>query len=156
MNYNLSGYPKLTVPWTLTLTGRIVMIADCYDAMTSSRVYRREPWSPEKVLKFMLEKKGELFDQTLLKLFVNCVGFIPIGSLVLLDTNEMAVVLRPARDQKDIERPIVKLITTPSGDSIEGSEVDLTETDADGQYMRSVAQLVDNTEYRFDTSRYFS
>jgi HD-GYP domain-containing protein (c-di-GMP phosphodiesterase class II) len=156
MNYNLSGYPKLAVPWTLTLTGRIVMIADCYDAMTSSRVYRREPWPPEKVLKFMLEKKGELFDQTLLKLFVNCVGIIPIGSLVLLDTNELAVVLRPARDQKDMERPIVKLITTTSGDTVDGPEVDLTETDANGHYMRSVAQIVDNTEYRFDTSRYFS
>ncbi|MGH7181218.1 MAG: HD-GYP domain-containing protein, partial [Nitrospiraceae bacterium] len=46
MNLDFSGYPKLTVPWTLSLTGRILTIADCYDAMTSSRVYRREPMSP--------------------------------------------------------------------------------------------------------------
>src|SRR5207248_5492736 len=53
MNYDFSGYPKLAVPWKLSLSGRILMIADCYDAMTSSRVYRREPMSPEKVLKIM-------------------------------------------------------------------------------------------------------
>ena len=31
----------------------------------------------------------------LLKLFVNCVGIIPIGSLVMLETKELAVVLKP-------------------------------------------------------------
>jgi len=51
MNYDYSGYPKLKVPWTQTVASRIITIADCYDAMTSSRVYRREPMSPANVLK---------------------------------------------------------------------------------------------------------
>ena len=37
MNCDFTGYPKLSVPWKISLTGRILMIADCYDAMTSSR-----------------------------------------------------------------------------------------------------------------------
>jgi hypothetical protein len=37
----------------------------------------------------------------------------------------------------------------------EGAELDLAETDASGQYLRWIVKLVDNTEYRFDTSRYF-
>ena len=102
----------------------------------------------------MLEKQGELFDPTLLKLFVNCVGIMPVGSLVLLDTNELAVVLRPPQSQKDLDRPVVKLITTPDGEPNDGPEVDLTETDTDGQFARSVVRLVENTEYKFDTSRY--
>jgi HD-GYP domain-containing protein (c-di-GMP phosphodiesterase class II) len=40
MNYDFSGYPKLAIPWTQTLSSRIVTIADCYDAMTSSRPHR--------------------------------------------------------------------------------------------------------------------
>ena len=36
MNLDFSGYPKLNAPWKLSMTGRILMIADCYDAMTSS------------------------------------------------------------------------------------------------------------------------
>jgi hypothetical protein len=37
----------------------------------------------------------------------------------------------------------------------DGAELDLAETDGSGQYLRWVVRLVDNTEYRFDTSRYF-
>ena len=155
MNYDFSGYPKLTVPWTQSLTGRILAIADCYDAMTSARVYRREPLAPEKVLKIMFAKSGQSFDPVLLKLFVNCVGLIPIGSLVLLDTNELAVVIQPSSGEHAAQRPIVKIITDSAGNPIEGAETDLTETDSEGTYPRSIVRLVDNTEYRFDTSRYF-
>ncbi len=156
MNLDFSGYPKLTVPWTLSLTGRILTIADCYDAMTSSRVYRREPMSPSKVLNMMLSKSGKAFDPVLLKLFVNCVGIIPIGSLVMLDTNELAVVLKPAADKADAERPFVRVITDPQGDSIDhGREIDLTEKDETGDFLHNIIRLIDNTEYKFDTSKYF-
>jgi len=157
MNLDFSGYPKLTVPWTLSLTGRILTIADCYDAMTSSRVYRREPMSPSKVLNMMLSKSGKAFDAVLLKLFVNCVGIIPIGSLVMLETNELAVVLKPAADKANAARPFVKVITDPQGNPVEqGREVDLTEKDDIGDFRHSILRLIDNTEYKFDTSRYFT
>lgn len=156
MNLDYSGYPKLKTPWKLSLTGRILMIADCYDAMTSSRVYRREPMSPSKVLNMMFSKSGKSFDATLLKLFVNCVGIVPIGSLVVLDTEELAVVLKPAMNKSDAERPLVKVITDRQGAPIEnGEELDLTEKDDVGAYRRSIIRLVDTTEYNFDTSRYF-
>ena len=156
MNLDFSGYPKLTVPWTLSLTGRILTIADCYDAMTSSRVYRREPMSPSKVLNMMLSKSGKAFDAVLLKLFVNCVGIIPIGSLVMLETSELAVVLKPAADKANAERPFVRVITDPQGNSVDhGREVDLTEKDETGGFRHNIIRLIDNTEYKFDTSRYF-
>ena len=155
MNYDFSGYPKITVPWTQSLTGRILMIVDCYDAMTSSRVYRREPIPPEKVLKLMLAKSGHSFDPVLMKLFITCVGIIPIGSLVLLTTNELAVVTRAPKEKEHAERPWVKIITDPEGHSIECPEIDLTNTDASGRHIHSILRLVDNTEYRFDTGRYF-
>jgi HD-GYP domain-containing protein (c-di-GMP phosphodiesterase class II) len=156
MNLDFSGYPKLTVPWTISLTGRILTIADCYDAMTSSRVYRREPMAPSKVLNMMLSKSGKAFDAVLLKLFVNCVGIIPIGSLVMLETNELAVVLKPATDKGNTERPFVRVITDPQGNSVDhGREIDLTEKDETGDFRDSIIRLIDNTEYKFDTSRYF-
>ena len=156
MNLDFSGYPKLTVPWTVSLTGRILTIADCYDAMTSSRVYRREPMSPSKVLNMMFSKSGKAFDAVLLKLFVNCVGIIPIGSLVMLETNELAVVLKPAIDKANAERPFVKVITDPQGNPVDqGREIDLTEKVETGDFRHNIIRLIDNTEYKFDTSRYF-
>lgn len=156
MNLDYSGYPRLKTPWKLSLTGRILMIADCYDAMTSSRVYRREPMSPSKVLNIMFGKSGKSFDATLLKLFVNCVGIVPIGSLVMLDTDEMAVVLKPAVERANGERPLVKVIADPEGNLMDhGPELDLTSTDSAGEYHHSIVRLIDNTEHKFDTSRYF-
>jgi HD-GYP domain-containing protein (c-di-GMP phosphodiesterase class II) len=156
MNLDFSGYPKLKTPWRLSLTGRILMIADCYDAMTSSRVYRREPISPSKVLDIMFKKSGQSFDSVLLKLFVNCVGIIPIGSLVMLDSNELAIVLKPALNPADAERPFVKVITDDQGNAIDdGAELDLSEKDGSGQYRYTINRLIDNTEHKFDTSRYF-
>jgi HD-GYP domain-containing protein (c-di-GMP phosphodiesterase class II) len=156
MNLDFSGYPKLTVPWTSSLTGRILTIADCYDAMTSSRVYRREPMSPSKVLNMMFSKSGKAFDAVLLKLFVNCVGIIPIGSLVMLETSELAVVVKPALDKANAERPFVKVITDSQGNPIDrGREIDLAEKDETGSFRDNIIRLIDNTEYKFDTSRYF-
>ncbi len=156
MNLDYSGYPKLKTPWKLSLTGRILMIADCYDAMTSSRVYRREPMLPSKVLNMMFRKSGKSFDATLLKLFVTCVGIVPIGSLVVLNTDELAVVLKPAVNKADGKRPVVKVITDVQGNPIDnGPELDLVEKDDIGEYRHSIIRLIDNTEVNFDTSRYF-
>jgi len=156
MNLDFSGYPKLKTDWEISLTGRIITIADCYDAMTSSRVYRREPMSPAKVLSMMFSKSGKAFDSTLMKLFVNCVGILPIGSLVMLDTDELAVVLKPAKDPADAEHPYVKIIADANGTAIDqGRELDLHEKDESGRYRHHIIRLIDNTEYKIDTSRYF-
>jgi HD-GYP domain-containing protein (c-di-GMP phosphodiesterase class II) len=156
MNMDFSGYPKLNLSWKISMTGRILMIADCYDAMTSSRVYRREPMSPSKVLGFMFAKAGTSFDPTLMKLFMTCVGIVPIGSLVLLDSNELAVVLKPAADPSDAEYPFVKVITDAAGEAIDnGREIDLREKNENGDYCNYIVRLIDNSEHKFDTSRYF-
>ncbi|MFO0729732.1 MAG: hypothetical protein U0361_01810 [Nitrospiraceae bacterium] len=115
MNCDHLAIRKLSLPWKVSLTGRILMIADCYDAMTSSRVYRREPIPPAKVLNMMFTKSGTAFDPVLLKLFVNCVGILPIGTLVLLESNRLAVVLKPAKDKENSERPPVRVITDEQG-----------------------------------------
>jgi 3D (Asp-Asp-Asp) domain-containing protein len=104
----------------------------------------------------MFGKAGKSFDPTLMKLFMTCVGIIPIGSLVLLDTNELAVVLKPATDPADAEHPYVKVITDTQGSAIEnGREIDLHEKDENGAYRYNIIRLIDNTDHHFDTGRYF-
>ena len=112
--------------------------------------------SPANVLKFMFGKSGQSFDPVLLKLFVNCVGIIPIGSLVRLDSGPLAVVIKPAQDKANAERPMVRVITDADGTPIEdGPELDLASQDDTGTYTHNILQLVDNAEYHFDTGRYF-
>ncbi len=157
LNFDSSGYPTLSTPRRQTLASRIISVADCYDAMTSARVYRRQPLAPPNVLNYMLSKSGTLFEPTLLKYFITCVGIIPIGTLVLLDTGELATVLRPSEDKLLAERPAVRIIAAADGTRLEPApEVDLRDLDAGGAYPRSIVRLIDNTDYHVETSRWVS
>ena len=150
-----SGYPDLPSLAKLSLTSRIIMIADHYDAMVSSRVYGRTAHLPEKVLVDMLEQSGRLFDPVLLKLFVNCIGIPPIGSLVLLESREFAVVLRPPQGQSHPDRPLVKVVVDARGQAVDGPHLDLMDVGADGAYTWNIAKVLDNIKFRFDPSKYF-
>ena len=157
LNYDGGGYPSLAAPWKQTLSSRVIAVADCYDAMTSARVYRRTPLAPPDVLRYMLSKSGTLFEPTLLKYFITCVGIIPIGTLVLLDSGELATVLRPPEAKERAERPVVRVIAGADGARLDPApEVDLREQTATGAYARSIVRLIDNTGYHLETSRWVS
>ena len=156
LNYDLSGYPKLVTKRNLTVFGRIISIADCYDALTSSRVYNRTPYPPDRALKFMLSKMGTAFDPLLLKIFVNAIGIYPIGTLVLLDTQEMGVIVQANPNPDKIDRPKVKIVTDPAGSVIDGEVVDLSETVEGGdRYVRNVIRTIDARKYKIDVNQFF-
>ena len=152
LNYDLSGYPKIQGEWDVSLFGRIISIVDCYDALTSSRVYNRTPYSPEKALKFLFGRRGRTFDAALIKIFINCIGIFPIGTVVLLTTGELAVVLRGHPDTEKGDRPRVKIIANPQGREADGDEIDLADHD---DSKVGIVRTVDPTQYRVDVSKYF-
>lgn len=156
LNYDLSGYPRLPRPWDLTLFGRVIGVADCYDALTSSRVYNRVPYSPEKALKFMLAKSGRAFDPLLLKIFVNCLGIYPVGTVVLLDTGEIGVVIKVNVNLDKADRPTVKIIADAHGHAVDGDLLELDEQEGkSGRYLRSIVKTIDPLAYGLDVSQYF-
>lgn len=65
-----SGYPAGLVGEAIPMEGRIVTIADVYDALTSNRPYKRA-WSAEDAIAYMLDEAGKSFDPKLVPLFVD-------------------------------------------------------------------------------------
>ena len=55
LKYDLSGYPQVRNIKSVSLFGRIITIADVYDALTSPRIYRPEANSPDRALEIMLK-----------------------------------------------------------------------------------------------------
>jgi HD-GYP domain-containing protein (c-di-GMP phosphodiesterase class II) len=156
LNYDLSGYPKLDSKWELSLFGRIISIVDCYDALTSSRVYNRVPYPPDKALRFMLNKSGRAFDPVLMKLFVNSIGILPIGTLVLLDSNDLAIVVQASSNPERMDRPKIKIIADPTGKEIDGDIVDLSELiEKSGQSIVGIKKIIDSSKHKIDIGRYF-
>jgi len=146
-----SGYPAAPYDRPASLFGRIVAIADCYDALTSSRVYRRVAEPPEAVLRFMIERCGKQFDAALMKLFVNAIGVFPLGTLCLLDSQEMAVVMQCHPDAQYWDRPVVRIIADASGQEMDGGLLDL----ADPHHHRYIAATLDARHYGIEVARYF-
>lgn len=153
LNYDLSGYPKITRPLTLDFYSRIVSLADQYDAMTSSRVYSRIPMAPDKALSVMMERSGTQLDPLLFKFFINMIGVYPIGTLVLLDTRELGLVYGANPVFQD--RPRVLIIIDSKGQRVSGTIVDLTEKGEDGKYLRTIIKTMDPNKYRINLAEYF-
>ena len=67
--YDGSGYPAGLAGDAIPLTGRIVAIADVFDALTSIRPYKRA-WTEAEAIDHMVQQKGKHFDPALIDLFV--------------------------------------------------------------------------------------
>lgn len=66
-----SGYPKGLAGDQIPLAGRIVAVADVYDALTSKRVYK-PAYSASTAYDIILEGKGKHFDPTVVDVFIEC------------------------------------------------------------------------------------
>jgi HD-GYP domain-containing protein (c-di-GMP phosphodiesterase class II) len=149
-----SGYPKLFRKKEISLFGRIIQIADVYDAMTTPRVYRKA-WTPEQALAFMLRDRGKHLDPILLKIFIGLVGIFPIGSLVLLTTGELGIVLKPNAESKWMDRPQVILISQDEKGYARKELADLTATNGGNQFKRTIVKTLDPNQYHIDITKYF-
>jgi HD-GYP domain-containing protein (c-di-GMP phosphodiesterase class II) len=151
LGYDLAGYPEVAGYRGQSLFGRIIGIADCYDAMTSSRVYNRTPMAPEKSMKAMMGRSGSSFDPILMKVFVNIVGIYPQGTLCRLDSGELAVVVRSSAEPETWDLPVVKVIGSADGSEVDGTTLDLAAPGSD----RRIAGTLDAEEYGIDVSGCF-
>lgn len=64
-----SGYPKGLSGTKIPLAGRLMAIADVYDALISKRIYK-EPWSHEDAVAEIISKSGRQFDPYLISAFI--------------------------------------------------------------------------------------
>lgn len=148
-----SGYPTLALPRRQDLFSRIVAVADTFDALSSGRVDRKTPVGPDEALLWMIQLAGARLDAFLLSLFIDAVGILPIGTLVLLDTGELGVVGR--NDPADPQRPQVRVFADRQGRKAAAEIVDLARRDrATGKPLRSVARVLDAHKLGVDVQSY--
>ncbi len=102
---NGTGYPNQLPAEKISQLARMAAICDVYDAVTSERAYKK-PWEPANTIREMAKWDGH-FDKQIFNSFVKSVGIYPIGSLVRLTSQRLAVVIEPAIDS--LLKPKVKV-----------------------------------------------
>jgi len=150
LHFNRSGYPAWArkIPFNRMID--IVTIADTYDAVTTLRVYQH-PVNPRAALDQLQELAGTLLDKGLVTAFSKMMGKYPVGTLVRLDTNEVAVVCRP--NLLDEESPMIRVLFGG-----EGQRLDIPREQAllqqDGSRYAGIVAVVDPLQKNIDVSRF--
>ena len=152
LRQDLSGYPGNIGSRKLNLCTQIVSIADVYDALRSTRVYR-EGLPSDRIKSIMGKKDDPAFNQKLLRRFINLIGLFPIGTLVRLNTEEIGVVTHA--HPTDPFRPQVKIVRDRHGLAPEDMLlINTWEPDSRGDYPWAVVEAVDPDAAGIDPLQY--
>ena len=110
-------------------------MADGFDAATTRRSYQTIPIEPDQVLREMWENPRRGYDPILVKALINLIGIYPVGTCVILDTFEVAIVARArTRTRQLLNRPLVRIAIDVNGGAVPppGTLVNLAEQDGPG------------------------
>jgi hypothetical protein len=131
-------------------------VADGFDAATTRRSYQTVPIEPDQVLREMWENPKRGYDPILVKALINLIGVYPVGTCVILDTFEVAIVAGPNPDPQHLNRPLVRVVMDADGGTVAapGTLVNLADQ-ADGAYARSIVKVTTPTRYGLTVSDYF-
>lgn len=120
---NGSGYPRGIGGDEIHNFGKILAVADIYDAMVMHRPYR-PGLTPSTVMEYLFSKAGTELDLQLVAWFSQRVAMYPVGAEVTLSTNQTAVV---ARIHESLPaRPVVRIIRDPDGARVQPYDLDLS------------------------------
>ncbi|BDX06300.1 HD-GYP domain-containing protein [Planctobacterium marinum] len=143
-----SGYPLGLHGEKINLYSRMLAIVDAYDAMVSERAHKK-PILAANALKLLLKYSESKYDRELVCKFIKCVGVYPIGSLVKLKSEKIAVITDLNSDM--VFRPkVTAFYSTRSNHFLAKKYIDL------GLHRsEEISEPTSARTYRIDYERFF-
>ncbi len=150
-----SGYPRGLAGDAIPVYGRIAGLVDTYDAMITSRPYASTQ-SSYGALRQLRSLAGAEFQPELVDQFTQAIGMFPTGTLVLLNTGEVAVVTAQSRARR--LRPEIMIILDAEKRPLDAYRVvDLNRVSAtaDDQASLWIEQGLEPGAYGVDPAEYY-
>jgi HD-GYP domain-containing protein (c-di-GMP phosphodiesterase class II) len=126
-----TGYPTMRDKDNISLYGRIIGIADVYDALTSNRPYRKA-LLPSEAMEYIMANGGIMFDINLTKKFVQKVAPFPVGTSVKLSNDYKGIVIK--NYEEACLRPKIKVVLDNNDMEIKPQYYNLK----DDKYLRNI------------------
>jgi HD-GYP domain-containing protein (c-di-GMP phosphodiesterase class II) len=156
MKRDVTGYPRSLRTKAIGFYSKIVAVADGFDAATSRRSYQSEPMDPAAVLGEMRDNARRGMDPVIVKAFVNLLGIYPVGTFVVLDTFELAIVHSANANPEMVSRPNALIVSDDLGNVVHPGELaDLAEQDESGTFRRTIIKTADPDRYGLRIGDYF-
>ncbi len=148
MHYDKSGYPRASDSYQVNIASMITSLADFYDALTTTRPYKRTI-APNEAVEMMAKMEDKKMEPRLKILFLEMLGPYPIGSIMRLDDDSIAIVTEPNRSNP--QRPMLMRIFGKNGLRLQQrAPVDLSEKDGDKRYKHHIREFVDPEKFEIE------
>ncbi len=151
-----SGYPNQLTGDHIPLAGRIAGIVDFYDAITTERFYAKGKSTYDAVRE--LTRLGKTwFQPELVELFIQAVGVFPAGTLIELNTGEVAVVIAQNRFRR-LRPEIMIVLDSQKNIRDDFALIDLqlyAKDNAEGNASLWIAQGLEPGAYGIDPKEFF-
>lgn len=121
--YEGGGYPHNLKGQNISWYGRIISIADVYDALTSDRPYRKA-MLPSDAMEYVMASNNTQFDPKVVEVFVKKIAPYPIGTCVRLSNGLTGIVVQ--NYESLCMRPRVRIFMDNDRD-VEPYEIDLAD-----------------------------
>jgi hypothetical protein len=146
MRFDHSGYPPPEKGYETHSHSNIIPVADCYDALTTMRSYQKARY-PHQSLEIMTKLGGKSLDPYLVSVFAKTLGVYPVGTMVRLNTMEIALVV--GQGSTDEDAPKVMVLLDRNGNPLPRPEqVDLNDPEGtDSDRRRSIVATVNPNLY---------
>ncbi|ODP26581.1 HD-GYP domain-containing protein [Paenibacillus sp. PK4536] len=112
---NGSGYPRGITEPDIHDYAKWIAIADSYDALTTSRVYR-SALLPHQALEVLYAGYGTMYDKYMMEIFKSRVAIYPIGLTVVLSNGLKGVVVHIHKSIT--QRPIIRILYNEAGERL--------------------------------------
>ncbi|MDC7701378.1 HD-GYP domain-containing protein [Vogesella indigofera] len=119
-----SGYPHKLNGDTISTLAKMAAIVDVYDAITADRCYHKG-MAPTDALRKIFEWSKYHFDPKLVQAFMRCVGIYPVGTLVLLESGKLGVVIEQ-HDSNLLTPKIKVMFSSKSNTYLQPEIIDLS------------------------------
>ena len=150
LRYNRKGYPEWAQKRELSDLSQLIAIADCFDACTTLRVYQ-QPMPPANAISRMKELAGEFLNPEMVNAFAAMMGKYPPGTVVRLNTNEIALVWKG--NLANPEAPRVRVIIDAHGKRVEKPATEKLEERKGG--APAIVAVIDPVSKGIDVGDFF-
>lgn len=124
----VSSYPETARFADSLPESRLLGMMDIYQALTGHRAYAKT-WTPPAAMRFIDALEGSEFDPQTWAVFLDLMGRYPVGSLVELNSGDLAFVLAQSPNRND--RPMVVPVKNEAGEELTHHELVFLETEED-------------------------
>ncbi|MFW5684514.1 MAG: HD-GYP domain-containing protein [Spirochaetota bacterium] len=135
-NVDGSGYPRKLTGEKISLFAKIIMVAGSFAAITSPRPYR-PPMDGHSAILEMLQQRGKMYDEMVLKALVANLSIYPIGTHVQLANGTRGMVVDT--NMANPRAPMVRILAGPNGELYAEQPVVDTASDQEHRVVRALS-----------------